>query len=82
MKKCVRSLEDVLDERCRKDGPNATFDCWNLMSCVTADIIGETAFGGSFELVKNGQHPIRKMFSESLKRGAMVSEHDRYTGHT
>ncbi|ROT39910.1 cytochrome P450 [Sodiomyces alkalinus F11] len=71
LKKCVKSLEDVLDEQCRQNGGRTTMDAWNLMGCVTADIIGETAFGGSFELVKNGQHPIRQRFSESLKRGTM-----------
>lgn len=73
MKKCVKSLEDVLDEQCRQNNGRTAIDAWNLMGCVTADIIGETAFGGSFDLVKNGQHPIRQRFSESLKRGTIVS---------
>ncbi|KAK1716495.1 cytochrome P450 [Colletotrichum lupini] len=46
-------------------------DAWNLMGRLASDIMSATAFGGSFELVKNGEHPIRKKFSESFKRGTI-----------
>ncbi|CAG8469801.1 6848_t:CDS:10 [Acaulospora colombiana] len=40
---------------------------------VKQDIIGETAFGGSFKLVREGNHPLpRKVFQE-LRRRVLVS---------
>ncbi|KAF4784846.1 cytochrome P450 [Colletotrichum scovillei] len=68
---CIGALEEFIDNQCTRDGGETVIDAWNLMGRLASDIMSATAFGGSFELVKNGEHPIRKKFSESFKRGTI-----------
>ncbi|KAK1510254.1 hypothetical protein CABS01_07926 [Colletotrichum abscissum] len=68
---CIEALEEFIDNQCVRDGGETVIDAWNLMGRLASDIMSATAFGGSFELVKNGEHPIRKKFSESFKRGTI-----------
>ncbi|OHF01158.1 hypothetical protein CORC01_03472 [Colletotrichum orchidophilum] len=68
---CIEALEEFIDHQCARDGGETIIDAWNLMGRLASDIMSATAFGGSFELVKNGEHPIRKKFSESFKRGTI-----------
>jgi len=42
---------------------------YQLVQATTLDIIGETAFGGSFNLIENGEHPLPgKVFQELRRR--------------
>ncbi|TEA16783.1 Cytochrome P450 monooxygenase FUS8 [Colletotrichum sidae] len=68
---CIQVLEDVLDERCAEGGGETVVNAWNLLGSLTTDIMSETSFGGSFELVKNGEHPLRERFTKALKRSSI-----------
>ncbi|KAI8298433.1 Cytochrome P450 monooxygenase FUS8 [Colletotrichum sp. SAR11_240] len=73
MLSCIRDLEEVIDERCAAAaGGKAEIDIWHLFGCLTSDVMSETSFGGSFKLVKNGEHPIRLRMSQNFRRNAVV----------
>ncbi|KAI8255441.1 UDP-glucuronosyltransferase 1-6 [Colletotrichum sp. SAR 10_98] len=75
MLSCIRDLEEVIDERCAAaaDG-KAEIDIWHLFGCLTSDVMSETSFGGSFKLVKNGEHPIRLRMSQNFRRNAVSQD--------
>lgn len=73
MLSCIRDLEEVIDECCVAAGGKAEIDIWHLFGCLTSDVMSETSFGGSFKLVKNGEHPIRLRMSQNFRRNAVVS---------
>ncbi|CAG8433872.1 7009_t:CDS:10 [Diversispora eburnea] len=53
-------------ERLRND---KQYDTLFTASCISdLDVIGEAAFGGSFKLVKNGNHPLPKKVFKELRR--------------
>ncbi|KAF9876732.1 p450 monooxygenase [Colletotrichum karsti] len=72
MLNCIRDLEEVIDERIKTAGRKQTeIDVWQLLGSLTSDIMSETSFGGSFKLVKNGDHPIRRRIADNVKRNAL-----------
>lgn len=44
---------------------------YELVQACTLDIIGETAFGGSFNIVEKGNHPLPEKVFQELKRRVM-----------
>ncbi|KAJ0318210.1 hypothetical protein Brms1b_004464 [Colletotrichum noveboracense] len=75
MLSCIRDLEEVIDERCAAAaGGKAEIDIWHLFGCLTSDVMSETSFGGSFKLVKNGEHPIRLRMSQNFRRNAVSQD--------
>ncbi|CAG8452668.1 4522_t:CDS:10 [Paraglomus brasilianum] len=69
--KCIRNLNDKIDsliqESSSTDG--AVIDLYRMLINTTLDSIGETAFGGSFNMIGKGHHPLPKeVFVELSKR--------------
>ncbi|KAF9934226.1 hypothetical protein FBU30_002919 [Linnemannia zychae] len=48
--------------------PKGHINICSFMNRLSLDIIGETAFGESFHMVKDDNHPIPKQMAKSLKR--------------
>ncbi|ORZ00125.1 cytochrome P450 [Syncephalastrum racemosum] len=44
-----------------------TVDMWVLFQCLALDIIGETAFGQSFDMLENNDHFVPKTITGSMK---------------
>ncbi|CAG8768336.1 2340_t:CDS:10, partial [Dentiscutata erythropus] len=73
MRTCINDLIAKVDGEISKYGSKAAINLYLLIQYNALDIIGETAFGGSFKLVTNGNHPMpSKVFSE-LRRRALRS---------
>src|SRR5436305_1186925 len=79
MQSCTKALIDKLKTATsltRKSNPSIQLnenglpivDIYQLIQAISLDIIGETAFGGSFNLVKNGDHPLPGKVFQELKR--------------
>ncbi|KAI9009964.1 cytochrome P450 [Phycomyces nitens] len=50
-----------LDIKNSKDGDGfGTIDVWQLLRCLTLDVIGETAFGGTFHMIENDDHAVSR----------------------
>ncbi|RHZ87305.1 hypothetical protein Glove_37g52 [Diversispora epigaea] len=71
---CISDLVNKIDETIIMQNNNnnnevANVDVYKLIQLNALDIIGEAAFGGSFKLVKNGDHPLpKKVFIELRRR--------------
>ncbi|CAG8544279.1 8375_t:CDS:10 [Paraglomus occultum] len=69
MHSCVYDFVETIDSQLldflRKNG--MTLNLYKMLQYVTLDIIGETAFGGSFGLVKTGYHPLPDEVNRSLR---------------
>ena len=75
MKSVSRTLVVQIDKEIEetKDGSGyGTINVWNLMQCLALDVIGETAFGQTFQMVENGSHPVPAIISKRMKVGAYV----------
>ncbi|CAG8616700.1 14301_t:CDS:10, partial [Cetraspora pellucida] len=69
----MRNTQPYSRPEISKGGGKADINIYLLIQYNALDIIGETAFGGSFKLVTNGNHPMpTKVFSE-LRRRVMRS---------
>ncbi|KAG0209506.1 hypothetical protein BGX28_010279 [Mortierella sp. GBA30] len=55
-------------ERSAKVLPQGQVNICSFMNRLSLDIIGETAFGETFQMVKNDNHPIPRQMAKSLKR--------------
>ena len=75
MHSCVCDLVETIDSRIlnlpRKNG--ATLNLYQMLQYATLDIIGETAFGGSFGLVKTGYHPLPDEVTRMLRHATLKS---------
>ncbi|KAG0048105.1 hypothetical protein BGZ83_006899 [Gryganskiella cystojenkinii] len=69
----LRKIDDILeDPRSVKKGtkilPKGQINICSFMNRLSLDIIGETAFGQSFQMVRDDNHPIPRQMAKSLKR--------------
>ncbi|KAH8555621.1 cytochrome P450 [Umbelopsis sp. PMI_123] len=75
-------LESVIDDMVEKvegdvslaeasGNSRAVVDLWHLTQAVALDAMGECAFGETFGMIKNGSHPLPKLVTEGVRRGAI-----------
>ncbi|KAF9996980.1 hypothetical protein BGZ80_005892 [Entomortierella chlamydospora] len=69
----IQKLDQILSDpksvtRGAKVLPQGHINICSFMNRLSFDIIGETAFGQSFEMVKDDSHPVPKQMAKSLKR--------------
>ncbi|KAG0357541.1 cytochrome P450 [Gamsiella multidivaricata] len=69
----IKKIDEILeDPRTVQKGakvlPPGHINICSFMNRLSLDIIGETAFGESFQMVKEDNHPIPKQMARSLKR--------------
>ncbi|CAI2163281.1 713_t:CDS:2 [Funneliformis geosporum] len=75
MQSCIKTLVKKLNSTSKSD-PSIQINknglpivnIYQLVQATTLDIIGETAFGGSFNLIENGEHPLPGKVFQELKR--------------
>ncbi|CAG8623400.1 523_t:CDS:2, partial [Ambispora leptoticha] len=68
---CVESLVNKLSSLSSNDVDlkSPAVNIYGFLQALALDVIGETAFGGSFHIVENGNHPLpRKVFEEFKRR--------------
>ncbi|RIB14966.1 cytochrome P450 [Gigaspora rosea] len=84
---CVKSLINKIDSHSKlsrkssrsinstsnqfNDGCTSSINLYQLIQFCTLDIIGETAFGSSFNMVENECHPLPTKIFEEMKRRVM-----------
>ncbi|CAG8511675.1 17679_t:CDS:10 [Funneliformis caledonium] len=75
MQSCLRDLTTKLDESIDNDKKihGAIVNIYELIRNTAMDIIGETAFGESFSIVKNGNHPLPRLTFRELVRRVLCS---------
>ncbi|KAG0216406.1 hypothetical protein BGX28_002876 [Mortierella sp. GBA30] len=61
-------LEDPSSVKGKKVLPLGYINISSFMMRLTLDIIGETAFGQSFEMVKNDAHPVPGQMAKTIRR--------------
>ncbi|CAG8435951.1 5722_t:CDS:10 [Scutellospora calospora] len=71
MLSCVKDLVYNIDEMLKSKGP--VLNIVNLIQTCAVDIIGETSFGGKFNNIKTGEHPLPKKVWVELKRRVLIS---------
>ncbi|CAG8515706.1 8434_t:CDS:10 [Paraglomus occultum] len=74
--KCVRELTENISSAIKENAPNeeAVINIYKLICHTTLDAIGETAFGGSFNMIQNGNHPLPgEVMRETSRR--IVTQH-------
>jgi hypothetical protein len=53
------------------DNNYGTVDIWKLMQCLALDVIGETAFGQTFNMIENNSHFVPVAISEDMRTTAI-----------
>ncbi|KAK3815001.1 MAG: cytochrome P450 [Benniella sp.] len=68
----VRKIDEVLEDpkavKGKKVLPKGQINICSFMMRLSLDIIGETAFGQSFDMVENDTHPVPHQMAKTLKR--------------
>ncbi|KAL9113019.1 MAG: hypothetical protein Q9227_002884 [Pyrenula ochraceoflavens] len=68
MRQCAEAMLEVMDRACASaPGGKTTIDAYTLLGDLGLDIIGATAFGGSFDLVRNKTHALRSETQKHFK---------------
>jgi hypothetical protein len=67
----IKKISKQIDSA--KNNNLVTIDIWNLYQCLALDVIGETAFGQTFEMVENNSHFITKAIEKEMKGSAVNS---------
>lgn len=63
----TESLVHKIDSEIAQDHDNlnyGTVDIWNLVQCLALDVIGETAFGQTFNMVEDNKHFVPSAISQ------------------
>lgn len=74
MDKTLQSFIQKIDKdikATRNQDGYGNVDLWVLFQCLALDIIGETAFGETFHMIENNNHPVPGSIGKSL----MVAHH-------
>ncbi|PYH88409.1 cytochrome P450 [Aspergillus ellipticus CBS 707.79] len=73
MLNCISVAITELENRCR-GAPTGTIevDMQHLIQALAADIIGVTTFGQTFDVVKNGSHPLPDRLKMALKLSGIL----------
>ncbi|PYI33516.1 cytochrome P450 [Aspergillus indologenus CBS 114.80] len=70
MRDCISVPMDELDKQCEHG--TTTVDMQHMIQSLAADIIGVTTFGQTFDLVKNGSHPLPDRLKQALKLSGIL----------
>ncbi|PWY79693.1 cytochrome P450 [Aspergillus heteromorphus CBS 117.55] len=70
---CISVAVTELERRCRS-APSGTVevDMQHMIQALAADIIGVTTFGQTFDVVKNGSHPLPDRLKMALKLSGIL----------
>lgn len=74
MQNCTQLFIKQIDneiELTKDNNGYGTVDIWGLLQRLALDVIGETAFGDSFEMIANNNHPIPHAISQAIRIGAI-----------
>lgn len=74
MTQCTGSLVNRIDHdiEVTKDREGyGTVDVWSLCQRLALDVIGETAFGKSFDMVQNNDHPIPDAIAAGMRNSTL-----------
>ncbi|KAL0087814.1 cytochrome P450 CYP5313 [Phycomyces blakesleeanus] len=66
----VESLIKKIDSEIEKTKGNeefGTIDIWHITKCMALDVIGETAFGGTFNMIDNDDHIVPSTILKLMK---------------
>lgn len=66
----VHQIDKDIETTKDKDG-YGTVDLWSLIQRLAVDVIGETAFGQSFQTIENSSHPIPDAIAEMMRTGGI-----------
>ncbi|CAG8787649.1 11813_t:CDS:2, partial [Racocetra fulgida] len=66
---CIKDLVYNIDEKLKNQG--AILNIVNLIQICAVDIIGETSFGGKFNSIKAGEHPLPGKAWKEFRRRLM-----------
>ncbi|CAG8590832.1 10618_t:CDS:2 [Paraglomus brasilianum] len=69
MHSCVQALLQKIHDTIISNGSEkpARINIYQWVQATAIDVIGETAFGGSFNILENGDHPLPKKIFEELR---------------
>ncbi|CAG8523884.1 14323_t:CDS:10 [Ambispora leptoticha] len=71
IKICIRDLIIKIDQTIEKEGSNVSgvmINIYGILLNCALDVIGETAFGGKFDMILTGTHPLPYEAGEALRR--------------
>ncbi|CAO3652710.1 unnamed protein product [Mucor hiemalis] len=73
MRKVAENLVSKIDKEIDKanNGEYVEIDIWTLLQCFALDIIGETAFGTSFNMIEDNSHFVPAAINEEMRAGAI-----------
>lgn len=74
MHKVTESLITKIDQDIKDDHDSGNWgkvDIWTLMQCLALDVIGEAAFGQSFNMVQDNSHFVPHAINEEMKEAAI-----------
>ncbi|KAI8584443.1 hypothetical protein K450DRAFT_216439 [Umbelopsis ramanniana AG] len=69
----VQHINSAVDTAHLHNQPSAEVDMWRLLQSTALDVIGATAFDQSFNMVKNGSHPLPATITRNLTHAALAS---------
>lgn len=74
MRSCIDVLVQKLEGICREElsSEGHIIDISRCIRSLAVDIIGATTFGSSFDVVKNGSHPLPKEIEKGLKLSGIL----------
>lgn len=75
MDKTLRSFVHKIDkdiQETRDADGYGTVALWILFQCLALDIIGETAFGQTFNMIEHNNHPVPISIGKGLKLASHV----------
>lgn len=74
MAQCTNSLINKIDQDIEYTKDNdgyGTVDIWGLFQRLALDVIGETAFGKSFDMIENNNHPIPGAIAAGMRNSTI-----------
>lgn len=68
----VARIDNDISKTHNADG-YGTVDMWLIFQYLALDIIGETAFGETFNMLEKNDHPVPRTITQNMKTGSYVS---------
>ncbi|KAI9279202.1 cytochrome P450 [Umbelopsis sp. AD052] len=68
----VQHINSAVDTAHLHNQPSAEVDMWRLLQFTALDVIGATAFDQSFNMVKDGSHPLPATITRNLTNAAFT----------
>lgn len=66
----VNKIDDTI--KASPNGKEAPFDIWKGLQCYSLDIVGDTMFGQTFDMIKNESHPVPDCIAGEMRFAAKV----------